>query len=140
MKFFIKNHMNKKCIIDTCVWIALFHENDSTHSRALEVTREYYGSNVWIPDFVFGETLSVLRRKADPEKCQNFVKFLDQVGVEMVLTQQDYYKKALRYFFQFKGLSFFDCLLLVCAMDNKSNLLTFDRELEKAWGLIKSSK
>lgn len=117
-------------ILDSNVWIALLHKNDSQHQKALQVLDGINNKNLVLPDFIFSEVLTVLKLKASIPHCHAFVKLIQKIELSVEHLSENYFIEANQYFFSNK-CSFVDCYL--CAL-RKANykIITFDEELKKA--------
>lgn len=125
-------------IIDSSVWVALMNPKDISHEKAKEIIAKIHYSEVQIFDHVYGEILTVLRNKFSDSFCGKFVKFFRDTKKKISLTDEEIFSFANYIFFQFKKLSFIDCLILSSAKINKTKIITFDIALQKAWEEIKN--
>ncbi len=124
----IKNEI----IIDSSVWIAFFLENDSLHTTALKLQKEILRTK-YIPDFVYFEVCTVLRKKAGLQHCTNFVEFIEKSqDIEVVSFVSDITSFST-FFLQksYEKLSFVDSTLLYLYKKDACTILTFDKEILK---------
>lgn len=125
-------------ILDTAVWIALLNKKDSCHNRAKGIAKNINYSALQIFDHIYIETLTVLRNKTTDLACKKFIKFFQDAKQDIIITNKKFFVLANHFFFRFKKLSFTDCLILAAAKVDKSQLITFDKALQKAWEEIKN--
>lgn len=67
---------SEPCLIDSNVWIAFYNENDSTHAQAIAVMMqlEQAQAAIFVSNFIFQETWTLLRLSQQPEKATRFVQ------------------------------------------------------------------
>ncbi|MBI2634137.1 PIN domain-containing protein [Candidatus Peregrinibacteria bacterium] len=123
-------------MIDTSIWIALLDKTDNCHRQAISALNGIYYRDIGICDQIYGETLTVLRNKLHEQKCYEFYKFINDQGVNTMLSDRHVLMLSMHYFFLYRKLSFVDCLLMATAKLNNAELLTFDKSLKKAWDSI----
>lgn len=126
-------------MIDTSVWVALLDKGDSLHKKAKDAVRNVQPNQLKIFDHIYIETLTVIRNKVSDFYCEQFIKFLKNCNLEINLTSRKILTLATFLFFQFKKLSFPDCLIMASAKINKAELITFDKALKKAWEYTKAT-
>lgn len=124
-------------ILDTSVWISLLNKQDSTHQKARKLIEELKGCSFEIMDSIYSETLTVLRNKVSERQCIAFTRLLRDASMKITLSSSKVFTQANFFFFQFNKLSFTDCLLLAAAKLNNAELVTFDKNLQKAWNKVK---
>jgi len=125
-------------LFDSSIWVALANENDPQHEKSIGLLDILEQNQISIPDFIFTETLTVLKIKSSLETCSKYLKILKVLNIDIILTETNQYELAYKIFFnEEKKLSFTDCLLMATAYLENGNLITFDKSLEKAWNLIK---
>mgnify|MGYP001558614600 FL=1 len=124
-------------LIDTSVWIALIDSQDSCHSRAKDIVKDIFHEDVGIFDHIYGEILTVLRNKTSNEKCLKFVEYLKYTKININFCSKESFFMAQEFFFRFRKISFIDSLLMAFAKEINSDLITFDKELKKAWNQVK---
>lgn len=120
-------------ILDTSVWIALLDQNDSCRNRAIKIVANINSGFLKVFDHIYSEVLTVLRNKALEQECPKFVNFLQTTKIKVNLINENMLTLANFFFFQYKKLSFTDCLLLAAAKTTNAELITFDKELKKIW-------
>ena len=120
-------------ILDTSFWIALIKQDDKNNQSARSIAKTIPYEDLIILDHVYSETMTVLRNKASEQDCKNFMNFIKDTKIKIILSDEEFFAAATAIFFLNKKLSFTDCLILVSANGMGSELITFDKELEKAW-------
>ena len=124
----IKNEI----IIDSSVWIAFFLENDSLHTKALKLEKEILNTK-YIPDFVYFEVCTVLRKKGGLVCCTSFIEHIEKSqDIEVVSFISDVTSFST-FFLQkaYEKLSFVDSTLLYLYKKDGCTILTFDKEILK---------
>ncbi len=117
-------------ILDSCVWIAYFAENDTCHVRACKIFDLVEDDIFLIPEQVFAEVCTVLRNKATEQEVSRFVSFVAlNESANVVRDSDDVFNIAVEEFITHKKLSFVDALLLTYA--EAYFVITFDEELKK---------
>lgn len=124
----IKNEI----IIDSSVWVAFFLENDSLHDRALKLEKQILHTK-YIPDFVYFEVCTVLRKKGGLTSCVTFIEFIEKSqDIEVVSFISDITSFST-FFLQksYENLSFVDSTLVYLYKKDGCAILTFDKEILK---------
>lgn len=124
-------------LLDSCVWIGLLNKEDSTHERAIKIVTEMKEQDLEVLDHIYGETLTVLRNRISEELCNQFMKFLKVFDIKIDMIDENIFMLADNLFLKFQKLSFTDCILLAAAKTYNANLVTFDKDLENTWNLMK---
>lgn len=119
-------------IVDTSVWISFLNPFDSNHIKAKGVFSGLGTDEIVVFDYIYTESLTVFRNKVSDEHCAYFTKFLLDWDISLSFTDHVIARLATEYFFQFKKLSFTDCLILASAKINDYKIATFDTDLLKA--------
>jgi predicted nucleic acid-binding protein len=123
-------------VFDSNVWIALFHESDTLHSRAKKFFEEYqppYG----IPEYVLLEVATILAQKASIEHARQFIDVVfDNRDCVVWVTDEEFCRSVAHAFVSGKkaGLSFVDMSLVVLA--SKNTVITFDAQLARRIGSL----
>ena len=123
-------------LLDSSVWIAYFNVNDRCHNAAIDILLELKNHSA-LSEHAYEEVLNVLRIKFKNYGCANFVKFLDDHEVEIVMSDEHILSVANSFFFEHKKLSFSDSLILATAILNDLKLVTFDKEMEKVYSKLR---
>jgi predicted nucleic acid-binding protein len=124
-------------VIDSNVWISFISPNDSTHNLAIKLFEEYYTTEILLYDFVYAEVLTVLRNKNSDEGISLFLKLLEDWSISIHSLTSTTIQAATKFFLHFPNLSFPDALALTMSIQNKHELITFDKALQKAWLQVK---
>ena len=119
-------------IIDSSVWISFFNPLDSNHDKAKKMFKGLNTEHIVIFDYIYTESMTVFRNKASDEFCIKFEQLLHYWDISVFFTDHSLVRLAAEYFFQFKKLSFTDCLILASAKVNNYEIATFDTALQKA--------
>lgn len=125
-------------ILDTAVWVALFKKDDACHGLANKLLKGVKYEDLVVFDHTYNETITVLRAKVSEKACWIFRKFFETFQIEIILSDEKIFTLANGYFFLYKNLSFTDSLILASAILNSLQLITFDKDLQKAWIKSKS--
>lgn len=118
----------KNIIVDSSVWYAFFSEDDSNHEKAL-IFKDLYFQEQTMPDIVFYETMTVLKRKAARQALDKFIFYSTESMQITIRLFYEYNREVLRLFYSesAQGLSYVDSLLLY--LSKEYYILTFDTEL-----------
>jgi predicted nucleic acid-binding protein len=117
-------------ILDSCVWVALFHEND-VHHKAAEAIFSTIDSPVIVPEYVLMEVTNALVRKAGKARANDFIQFLSKSESFFLQHIDSAELEILMHFFTnspHEKLSFVDHHLLMLSKNHK--VLTFDEKLK----------
>jgi predicted nucleic acid-binding protein len=124
----IKNEI----IIDSCVWIAFFIENDSLHEKSLLLEADILKTK-YIPDFVFFEVCTVLRKKGGLSFCKIFIEYIEKnTDIQIISLVSDL--QSFSNFFlseKYNKLSFIDSTLVYLNIKDNCKIVTFDKEILK---------
>ena len=120
-------------ILDSSVWIALINNDDSCYEKARNIVKNIFYEDIDIYDFIFTEILTVLRKKTSIKLCSKFIRFIDKTKIGITLNNEKLIKLANNTFFKFDKLSYTDCLILASALLSEARLVTFDKNLQKAY-------
>lgn len=120
-------------MIDTSVWVSLMRRADHNHDKAKQLVFNINPFELQVFDHVYFEILTVLRNKISDEACIKFINFIKDFKKHIIISSKKIITLANFLFFKYKKLSFTDCLLMASAKTNKAELITFDKELNKAW-------
>lgn len=120
-------------MLDTSLWIALLDSTDSCREKAINIVKSIESENLYIFDYIYAETLTVLRNKALDVKLHELTGFLEAGNLKVNISDSTMFSMANELFFRYKKLSFVDCTLMATAKIKKGHLLTFDKQLQKAW-------
>ncbi|MDP2643018.1 MAG: PIN domain-containing protein [Candidatus Peregrinibacteria bacterium] len=119
-------------ILDSSVIISIFRQQEKNHKKALQIFIS--NEKFLIPECVIAEVLTVLKMREGlktANKCYDFIS--NTKDVEITPIENIIFNKALAYFSQNKNnLSFVDTILLVLSKENQMELISFDKDLQKA--------
>jgi predicted nucleic acid-binding protein len=119
-------------IFDSNVWVALFHEHDSLHDRAVSVLSTIVAPLI-VPEYVIVETCTVLERTAGKIAADTFIDYLENTeNVEILYSNFSVLNETLRFYqaHPHRGLSFVDVALL--HFSSTHLVITFDAALKRA--------
>ncbi|MCX6734669.1 MAG: type II toxin-antitoxin system VapC family toxin [Candidatus Peregrinibacteria bacterium] len=119
-------------IVDTSVWVSLLVEEDSNHRKANDTFLSLKYDDVILTEYIYTESLNVLRAKFSQENCNSFIQLINTTQLSISFADHVITRLATEYFFQFKKLSFTDCLILASAKINDYEIATFDEDLKNA--------
>ncbi len=124
----IKNEI----IIDSSVWIAFFIENDSLHNKALLFEDEILKTK-YIPDFVFFEVCTVLRKKSGLNFCKTFIEYIEKNSDIQIISLVSDLQSFSRFYLseKYNKLSFIDSTLVYLNIKDDCKIITFDKEILK---------
>lgn len=119
-------------ILDSSVIISIFRQQEKNHKKAIQIFTS--NQKFLIPEYVIAEVLTVLKMREGLEtanKCYDFMS--NTKDVEITPIENIIFNKALTYFSQNKNnLSFIDTILLILSKENQLELISFDKDLQKA--------
>lgn len=129
---------NQKCLLDSCVLIALFNPLDTQHKKAENLISELGQQNTLfiLHPLVIIETLSVLKIKINTETlifCENELLNEEKFKLakdKIIISQKSDF---LRLFNDYRSLSLVDCILINACTQQNIQLLTFDQKLNKVY-------
>ncbi|MBI5470180.1 PIN domain-containing protein [Candidatus Kaiserbacteria bacterium] len=117
-------------VLDSSVWIAYLHKEDSQHEKAREVVGNITDI-VLVPEEVLSEVATAFKRLKRDDLAKNFVRrVISGESSLFVLDETIVYKIATTFLSRSDRLSFTDIALLVLAQEYR--VITFDRQLQKA--------
>lgn len=118
-------------ILDSSVIISIFRKQEKNHKKALRIFMS--DEKFLIPDYAIAEILTVLKIKEGLEtanKCYDFIS--NTKDMEIIPIEWNIFEKTAKYFSANKNkLSFVDTALLMLSKENKIELMTFDKDLQK---------
>ncbi|MBI5794671.1 type II toxin-antitoxin system VapC family toxin [Candidatus Uhrbacteria bacterium] len=124
-------------ILDSNIWIALFHKEDSQHLKAQALMKKLTMPIV-LPEYVLLEVCTVLRIRADQNHVRTFVEVVsDNRDIEILPSTPELLRSTITRLQSLKTtpLSFTDVALLL--LSKTFMIETFDRHLQTA---IKKNK
>jgi len=116
-------------LVDSSVWVALFLDFDTEHSKAERVIRNLSGI-IYVPYCVILEVSTVLAYKHSKDLANNFLAYVQdnqdfQVLNNDALEEIEFYRTIP------EKLSFTDATLIFLSRKLDVALVTFDKQLEK---------
>ena len=121
----------KSTLLDTSFLSSLFNKKDVNYSLAVEMAKDIKDTDIIIPVVVFAELASNLKNKALRD-------LIIEIGLEMAEEIPDLNNKNLKKYLQFvkslpNRLTTLDSIILFLANEYNSQLITFDKKLEKVF-------
>jgi predicted nucleic acid-binding protein len=116
-------------ILDSSVWIAYLHVDDSQHAKAVTVLNGRTESVV-VPEYVLVEVATALKRKGRAADAKGYVSAVLEGGENFLSSDVLVYAAAELFCRRDDKLSFTDTALLVLAQEYR--VITFDSALAKA--------
>ncbi len=125
---------NKTYILDSNIFIGAFYEDDSLHEVSLEVLRKVRYSRIIVPYCVVQEVCSIFSYRFWKQKANDFLRFLSETeNIELV--NNDVLDEIDFYLWFEEKMSFTDISLLLISRKYSAELLTFDKQLLKLYGI-----
>ncbi len=118
-------------ILDSSFLISLVNEQDSNYKKAIKKFSKLKEIELVLIDYVYGETLTVIRMKVGNKYTKNFMEMIEDLKLKINFSSNEIFKLANKIFFSAKELSFVDSIVLATATKSKSQILTFDKQLIK---------
>lgn len=120
-------------IVDSSVWVSLFDNDDSMHSKALDI-QHIIEKATTIPDFILTETATVLKIKKNLKLAESFIDFIKENSEAEAISffdeyQDDFSKEFVKP--ENVKLSYADASLLALHKTKKYKVVTFDKNLLK---------
>lgn len=121
---------SKDIILDSSVWIALFHKEDSQHEKAKKLL-EGNSTSVVVPEYVLLEVVTVLRNLKRHKEAERFMEEVLEDSGTFLPAGTLAYEVARVLPREAKTLSFVDVALTLLSQ-KKYEVLTFDSVLARA--------
>lgn len=128
-------------LIDTGVFYALFDKRDARHRDSAAILAHSLKGRFGRPyttDYVVLETTTLLKVRAGPEVAKAFLDFLEGSGIEVLVTDEGTFRKAVRIFKELcERLSLRDAVSLIVMKElGMRTIATYD---ERSFsGLVKN--
>lgn len=119
-------------ILDSSVWIAYLHEEDSQYEKAIK-TVDLLTDPVIVPVDVLSEVGTILKSKGREDLAKRFVnEVVSGPSMPLLVQDEDAVRRVANTFLSRSGdkLSFTDTALLV--LSEKYRIITFDKHLQKS--------
>ncbi len=127
-----------KTLVDSCVWIAFYDINDRQHNKSVEIFQRLQRENIkpLVHLLVLIETLSILKYKRFLKNELKKIKtsMLNSQIFEFISeTKLDINEKIFEKLYDDNRMGLVDLILLNYCKDNKIDLVTLDKAMEKTW-------
>lgn len=116
-------------LIDSSVWVALFLDFDTQHTKAERLFSKLKGK-IYLPYCVLNEVATVLAYKHSKKQADQFLDFVEG-NRDINLIEDTYMEEALFYKSLHAKISFTDAALLLFTKKLRANFITFDKQLER---------
>ena len=126
--------MANSVLVDSCIWISFFFENDTNHAKAVKLF-EYLAKQEYhlvVTRTILLEVFTVLKRKKLSTFNQIVKDFLNNRLAYIDLTPIEFRAGCLDIFKQNRHLSIVDSFLVFLAKNKKYKILSFDKHLLRA--------
>ena len=92
--------MISKIFVDTNVHVALLDINDSTHTKALEISKllDRQGSKLYTSSDVIGEALTVISHKLGKKLALEFLSDYRKSNIQEIFINDDLHNLARKFF------------------------------------------
>jgi len=116
-------------LLDSSVWVALFLDFDTQHTKAERLFLKLQGK-IYLPYCVVTEVTTVLAYKHSKEQANQFISFIEQnQDIELL---DDIVAEEIRFYkFLQARISFVDATLLFLSKKLNTRLVTFDQQLQR---------
>ncbi len=120
-------------IADTSFLISFYDKDDSNHSRAVELMRQYEKGRILINDYVIGETATVLLYKKGFDAALRFISIIEETGTFKIIHMgnPDFDSCISTFKKQKNQLSFIDASVVYLAQLLGEGIATFDENMLK---------
>lgn len=116
-------------LIDSSVWVALFLDFDTQHTKAERLFSKLEGK-IYLPYCVLNETATILAYKHSKKQADQFLNFVE--GNHDINPIEDNSDEEILFYKSFASrISFTDAALLLLTKKLKTNLITFDKQLTR---------
>jgi predicted nucleic acid-binding protein len=129
--------MEKNYLVDTNVLFAIFTESDRLNVKAVELMEKFAlmkNIKFLIHPLVIIETLSLIKYRSGIEGEKTARKELfDPKKYEILEVKISLDIKTMKIFEKENDIGIIDTILIRYCLDNKIELVTFDKEMERIW-------
>lgn len=116
-------------VIDSSVWVALFLDFDTQHTKAARAIDKLIGT-IYLPYCVILEVTAILTYKHSKKLANNFLSYIqDNRDIEII--NNDVFEEMDFYLALSQRISFVDASLIFLAQKLNARLVTFDKQLER---------
>lgn len=121
-------------LIDSSVWVALFLDFDTQHTKAERLFSRLKG-RIRLPYCVLNETATILAYKHSKRQADQFLNFaMENHDIDFV---EDSSAEEIPFYKSLNAkISFTDAALLLFTQDVHTKLITFDKQLDRLAKLI----
>ncbi|MDO8474153.1 MAG: type II toxin-antitoxin system VapC family toxin [bacterium] len=116
-------------LIDSSVWVALFLDFDTQHTKAERLFSKLKGK-IYLPYCVLNEVATVLAYKHSKKQANQFLSFIEE-NHDINLLEDSSTEEVSFYKSQSARISFSDAALLLFARKLSVRFITFDKQLER---------
>ena len=116
-------------VLDSSVWIAFLHNEDSQHGKAKKLMFEIK-DQILVPEYVLIETASVLKNYKRTTEAIEFVRTILKDAGMFLPSNTLAYETGILFCDRKDTLSFIDTALL--ALSREYRVITFDKALARA--------
>lgn len=125
-----------KTLVDSCVWVAFYDVNDRQHNKSVEIFQTLQRKNIkpLIHLLVLIETLSILKYKRFLKNELKKIKISmlnNQIFEFISETKLDINEKIFEKLYDDNRMGLVDLILLNYCKENKIDLVTLDKAMEK---------
>lgn len=123
---------SKSTILDSSVWVALFSQYDSQHTKAWKILKGVR-SRIVIPEYIILEVVTVLAQRASKKCADMFLeRMCDNSDIDILHVEENHFYSFCEAYRQLPDgkLSFIDCALACLAKEYE--IITFDTHLKKS--------
>jgi predicted nucleic acid-binding protein len=118
-----------KHLIDSSIWVALFLDFDTDHTKAARMFEKIDGT-ILLPYCVVNEVATVLCYKHSKAQADQFLAYIiDNQAINIVEDLPD--QEIVWYQAVSKRISFTDAALILLAKKHGAELSTFDKQLQR---------
>jgi predicted nucleic acid-binding protein len=121
-------------ILDSNIWIAWLNPQDNQHVKATKLIKGVLQkTTITLPDHIISEVITVLTIKVSKPAANKFIDMVTRgASLDVLYTNEQLFQSVLRFYYESLEikLSFVDTLLLYLGQDHE--VLTFDKNLQKA--------
>lgn len=119
---------NSRIILDSNIYIAFYHGQDSLHEQAAFLMENLKGSHILLPYCVIQEVVTLLAYRFGKLKADDFIN--DIRKSEDIFLVDNQVTEEIEFYLKFKQkLSFTDIALVHLAKKHNAMLFTFDKQL-----------
>ena len=118
-------------VLDSSVWVALFLDADTNSEKAEKIFKTLFGP-IYIPYIVLAEVGTVLTYRHSKQQADNFIHFVSD-DARCVVIESRSSEDIVAFLNGDTRMSFADIAVLECARSLSATLITFDKEMKRAY-------